>query len=97
MKSYVSKISGPLLDRIDLHVEVMPVSYDELTTTERPNLNSANILQRVLGARDLQAERFKDLKDVYSNAQMPSRMVHKVCQLMPAGLRCSRRPWSACN
>ena len=71
VKRYVSKISGPLLDRIDLHVEVTPVSYDELTTTERPKLNSADILQRVLRARDVQAERFKDLKDVYSNAQMP--------------------------
>ena len=86
VKRYVSKISGPLLDRIDLHVEVTPVSYDELTTTERAKLNSKDILQRVLRARDVQAERFKDLKDVYSNAQMPSRMVHEVCQLTPAGL-----------
>ena len=77
----MSKISGPLLDRIDLHVEVTPVSYDELTNTERAKLDSSAIRERVLKAREVQAERFKDLKDVYCNAQMPSRMVREVCQL----------------
>ena len=86
VKRYLSKISGPLLDRIDLHVEVTPVSYDQLTTTERPQVNSRDIRARVLKAREVQAERFKDLHDVYCNAQMPSRMVHDVCQLTPAGL-----------
>ncbi|HPI05168.1 MAG TPA: YifB family Mg chelatase-like AAA ATPase [Saprospiraceae bacterium] len=86
VKRYVSKISGPLLDRIDLHVEVTPVSYDELTTTERPKLTSTDIRERVLLAREVQAERFKDLRDVYSNAQMPSRMVHDVCKLDSTGL-----------
>jgi len=86
VKRYVSKISGPLLDRIDLHVEVTPVSYDELTTTERPKLTSADIRQRVLRARDIQAERFKDLPDVYCNAQMPSRMVREVCALDNSGI-----------
>jgi len=86
VKRYVSKISGPLLDRIDLHVEVTPVSYDELTTTEKPKLASAEIRARVLRAREVQDERFKDLKEVYCNAQMPSRMVREVCQLTPAGL-----------
>ncbi len=86
VKRYVAKISGPLLDRIDLHVEVTPVSYDELTTTERPQLNSRDIRARVLEARAIQAERFKDLPDVYCNAQMPGRMVHDVCQLSPTGL-----------
>jgi magnesium chelatase family protein len=86
VKRYVSKISGPLLDRIDLHVEVTPVSYDELTTTERPKLNSADIRARVLQAREVQARRFEGLKDVYSNSQMPSRMVHEVCKLDSTGL-----------
>ena len=86
VKRYVAKISGPLLDRIDLHVEVTPVSYEQLTTTERPKLNSAEIRERVLQARAVQAERFKGLQDVYCNAQMPSRMVHEVCKLTPAGL-----------
>lgn len=86
VKRYVAKISGPLLDRIDLHVEVTPVSYDELSSQERPKLASAEIRQRVLRARLVQEERFKDLKDVYSNAQMPSRMVREVCQLTDAGV-----------
>ncbi len=67
-------------------MEVTPVSYDELTTTERPQVNSRDIRARVLAARAVQAERFKDLTDVYCNAQMPSRMVHTVCQLTPAGI-----------
>ena len=86
VKRYVSKISGPLLDRIDLHVEVTPVSYAELTTTERPKLTSQEILERVLRAREVQAERFQGLRDVYSNAQMPSKMVHDVCRLDSTGL-----------
>ena len=86
VKRYVSKISGPLLDRIDLHVEVTPVSYDELTGTERPKLNSADIRARVLQAREVQAERFKDMSEVYCNAQMPGRMVRDVCRLDSSGL-----------
>ncbi len=86
VKRYVSKISGSLLDSIDLHVEVTPVSYDELTNTEQSKLNSAEIREWVLLARVVQAERFKDLKDVYSNTQMPGRMVREVCQLSSAGL-----------
>ncbi|MCC7465779.1 MAG: ATP-binding protein [Saprospiraceae bacterium] len=88
VKRYVAKISGPLLDRIDLHVEVTPVKIEELTsiTTERPKVSSSDIRERVLQARAVQAERFKHLKDVYSNAQMPSKMVREVCALEPAGL-----------
>ena len=86
VKRYLSKISGPLLDRIDLHVEVTPVKIEELTNAERPKMTSADIRERVLRAREVQAERFKGLKDVYANAQMPSRMVHEVCQLNDSGL-----------
>jgi magnesium chelatase family protein len=86
VKRYVAKISGPLLDRIDLHVEVTPVSYDELSRNERPKLASAEIRGRVLKARELQAERYKDLKDVYCNAHMPSRMVREVCAIDQAGI-----------
>ncbi len=86
VKRYVAKISGPLLDRIDLHVEVTPVSYDELSRIEPPKLASAEIRGRVLKARELQAERYKDLKDVYCNAHMPSRMVREVCAIDQAGI-----------
>ncbi len=85
VKRYLSKISGPLLDRIDLHVEVTPVSYAELSGKERPKIDSRAILERVMAAREIQAERFKSLKDVYANAQMPSRMVREVCDLDETG------------
>ena len=86
VKRYLSKISGPLLDRIDLHVEVTPVSYDELASQTKGSETSADIVARVIQAREIQAERFKDCKDIYSNAQMPSRMVHEVCQVNQAGI-----------
>ena len=86
VKRYLSKISGPLLDRIDLHVEVTPVSVDELATTNRPSESSEDIAQRVIEARARQAERFQDQGQIYANAQMPSRMVREVCQVDKAGL-----------
>ena len=86
VKRYVSKISGPLLDRIDLHVEVTPVSYDELSSRERAKLNSGDIRARVLVAREIQAKRYEHLRDVYCNAHMPSRMVREVCHLDNAGI-----------
>lgn len=86
VKRYLSKISGPLLDRIDLHVEVTPVSYDELARFERPSETSADIRERVEKARQIQADRFKDLPSIYCNAQMPSRMVQDVCAISQAGL-----------
>jgi len=86
VQRYVSKISGPLLDRIDLHVEVTPVSYDELSSAERPKISSGDIRARVLQAREVQRERFKDKPDLYYNAQMPSKMVREVCQLDQAGI-----------
>lgn len=86
VKRYLNKISGPLLDRIDLHVEVTPVSYDELASFDRPSETSQDIAQRVIRARERQAERFKDHKDLFANAQMPSRMVLEVCEVDKAGL-----------
>ena len=86
VKRYVSKISGPLLDRIDLHVEVTPVSYAELSSRERTKTGSTEIRERVLKAREIQAERFAGMKEVYCNAHMPSRMVRDVCQLTEAGV-----------
>ena len=85
VKKYVSKISGPLLDRIDLHVEVTPVSYDELSSYVPSKETSADIAARVIKARNLQDERFKDHAELYCNAQMPSRMVREVCLLTTAG------------
>jgi magnesium chelatase family protein len=85
VQRYLSKISGPLLDRIDLHVEVVPVSFDEMTASNRKMETSTDIRERVVKARDKQSERFKDKKDVYCNAMMPSNMVKHVCEINDAG------------
>ncbi len=81
VKKYLSKISGPLLDRIDLHVEVTPVSYEELSSTKPPVRTSQDILQGVMKARKIQEERFRGKQGIHCNAQMPSKMVREVCQL----------------
>ena len=84
VKRYLNKISGPLLDRIDLHVEVTPVSH-ELLMADRPAESSKTIAERVVTARKIQEERFKDYPTIYCNAQMPSRLVRKICRLEKPG------------
>jgi magnesium chelatase family protein len=86
VKRYLNKISGPLMDRIDLHVEVTPVSIDELSNYDKPQESSSNIAERVVKAKAIQAERFKGMVGIHANAQMPSRMVRDVCILSPACL-----------
>jgi len=81
VKRYLNKISGPLLDRIDLHVEVTPVSYELLANYDQPSTPSIDIATRVVAARNIQIERFKDMKNVHCNAMMPSRLAKQVCQL----------------
>lgn len=73
---YMNKISGPLLDRIDLHVEIEPVAFDDMASTE-PAESSATIRQRVIAARRIQEERFRNEKGIYCNAQMNSRLLRK--------------------
>ena len=85
IKCYLNKISGPLLDRIDLHVEVTPVSYDELSSMERPAETSKDVVVRVEKARKIQAERFANRKDIYCNAQMPGHLVREICTINPPG------------
>jgi magnesium chelatase family protein len=86
VQRYLSKISGPLLDRIDLHVEVVPVSFDEMTA-QRKNESSADIRARVVKAREIQNERFKNQTSVFCNAMMPSQMVKEVCAINDAGVK----------
>ncbi len=85
VQRYLNKISGPLLDRIDLHVEVTPVNFEELSATASTAESSADIRQRVRLARAIQEERFAQCTELYCNAQMPSRMVREVCRLDAAG------------
>lgn len=80
-KRYLNKISGPLLDRIDLHVEVTPVSYDELSTFEYSSETSSDIRKRVLKAREIQKIRFAKTKGIFNNSQMPSRLSRSICVL----------------
>jgi magnesium chelatase family protein len=84
VQRYLNKVSGPLLDRIDLHVEVTPVTFDQMTETRRSE-SSADIRERVVNARQIQEERFKDFPEIHSNAMMPSQMVKDICQINAAG------------
>lgn len=84
VQRYLSKVSGPLLDRIDLHVEVVPVSFDEMTAQHKSE-SSEEIRKRVVTARLIQEERFKVDSELYCNAMMPSSMVKKVCLITDAG------------
>lgn len=84
VQKYLNKVSGPLLDRIDLHVEVTPVKFEEMTST-RKSESSKSIRERVITGRQLQTERFKDTPNVYCNAMMPSHMVKEVCQINEGG------------
>jgi magnesium chelatase family protein len=84
VQRYLSKISGPLLDRIDLHVEVVPVSFDQMTANRKTE-TSEQIRVRVVNAREIQAKRFYKQESIYCNAMMPSNMVKAVCDINEAG------------
>lgn len=74
VQKYLSRISGPLLDRIDIHVEIVPVPFERLSD-RRPAESSAAIRERVVQARQVQERRFKDVDGVYCNAQMSSKQL----------------------
>lgn len=84
VKRYLNKISGPLLDRIDLHVEVNPIPFDKLSDQEKTEF-SAEIRQRVMAAREIQKQRYSDLAHVYNNAQLPPKLIEEYCQIDAAG------------
>ncbi len=79
VRKYLGKISGPLLDRIDIQIEVAPVEFDEMASNV-PSESSASIRERVVKARMLQLQRFKEEKGVHCNAQMSSRLIRKYAQ-----------------
>ena len=80
VKKYMNKISGPLLDRIDIQIEVIPVPFSELSV-KQPGESSAVIRQRVIAARKIQEERFKDCPGVHCNAQMGTKLFRQHCAL----------------
>ncbi len=84
VQKYLSRVSGPLLDRIDIHIEVTPVSFDELSS-ERKAEDSAAVRERVIQARERQQQRFLEQKEVYCNAMMPNNKVREICKINAAG------------
>ncbi len=96
VQKYLNKISGPLLDRIDLHVEVTPVHFSELTTV-KPEKSSAEIRERVMRARAVQAERYKQAPGIYCNAQMNSRQLKEICKIDQVGQLLLKRAMEKLN
>jgi magnesium chelatase family protein len=86
MQRYLSKISGPLLDRIDIHIEVTPVPFEKLSDT-RKGESSIEIRKRVTAARVLQTKRFEDSTSVHYNAQMNTKQIRKHCVLEDASMQ----------
>jgi len=84
VQKYLNKISGPLLDRIDLHVEVTPVAFSELSATKAQE-SSSQIREKVIVAREKQELRYKDYNGIYCNAQMSSKMLKEICVINQVG------------
>jgi len=84
VQRYLNKISGPLLDRIDLHVEVTPVPFTELSS-EKMSEGSDVVRARVITAREIQAKRFEQHEGIYCNAQMGSKLLKEVCVISNVG------------
>ena len=80
MQRYLSKISGPLLDRIDIHIEVTPVPFDKLSE-DRKGEHSIEIRKRVIVAREIQSQRFSEMKGIHYNAQMGVQQIRAFCKL----------------
>ena len=96
VQKYLNKISGPLLDRIDLHVEVTPVSFNELSS-ERKTDNSTSIRERVMRAREIQAKRFEGREGLHANAQMEAQMVQEICKITEVGKNLLNRAMTKLN
>lgn len=90
VQRYLNKISGPLLDRIDIHVEVVPVPFEELTR-KKTSEKSQIIRERVMKARSIQAERFNKLNGIYANAQMNNRHLHEYVKVDATGMHLLKR------
>lgn len=86
VRKYLNRISGPLLDRIDLQVEVTPVSFSELSASQ-PGERSADIRDRVINARTIQGARYAGYQGIYANAAIPSRILKQTCAIDAAGHR----------
>jgi magnesium chelatase family protein len=97
VQKYLNKISGPLLDRIDLHVEVTPVAFSELSNTNSKGEDSLTIRKRVIKAREIQTERYKGQAGMYANAQMSSKQLREICEISKAGEALLKRAMERLN
>lgn len=79
IQKYMNKISGPLLDRIDIQCEITPVPFKDISQAA-PGEPSATIRERVIAARQIQEQRYKDIKGIHCNAQMTERMIHQYAE-----------------
>ena len=84
VRKYLNRISGPLLDRIDIHIEVVPVPFEKLSDHSRAE-SSGEVRERVAAARQIQVERFGNNGSIHCNAQMTSKMLHKYCTIDSTG------------
>lgn len=94
VQKYLNRISGPLLDRIDIHIEVVPVNYDKLSGAAASE-TSAMVRERVVKARTIQTQRFRDADGIHCNAQMTSAMIRRHCHLDDTGGRLLRAAMEA--
>ncbi len=85
MQRYLSKVSGPLLDRIDIHIEVTPVPFEKLSDAKRGEASTL-IRARVTKARKVQSHRFEEFKDIHYNAQMGVKQIRNYCALDKASM-----------
>jgi magnesium chelatase family protein len=97
VQKYLSKISGPLLDRIDIHIEVTPVSFEELAKQESTAEVSSIVRERVIAAREIQNTRFEKIKEVHNNSQMPGNIVKEVCRIDPVGIALLKKAMEKLN
>ena len=95
VQKYLNKISGPLMDRIDLHVEVTPVPFKDISS-DMEEENSATIQARVIKAREIQLERYKDM-GIYSNAQMTTKMQTQYCEISEVAKKLLNRAMEKLN
>lgn len=86
VQKYLNKVSGPLLDRIDIHLEVTPVPFKELTS-EHHSEKSESVRERVVAAREIQSKRFSVDEGIYCNAQMSSKQLQSICKLSEEGMQ----------
>ena len=96
VQKYLNKISGPLLDRIDIQIEIVPVPFEKISE-QQPGESSASIRERVIRARQIQTERFANYPHIHCNAQMTSKLLHQYAQPDSQGLQLLKNAMTRLN